>query len=67
MADDSKVIDGRRYMWDGEDYASESAAGEKMANYRNDGFDTQLVEEDGRYFVYTRRVVADVPPEGAPP
>lgn len=59
-----KIIDGKKYMWDGEDYESESAAQENMAKYSNDGFETKLIEEDGRHLVYTRRVVKEVTVEG---
>jgi hypothetical protein len=64
--DNFKIIDGKKYMWDGEDYESKSAAEENILKYGNDGFDTQLIEEDGKYLVYTRRVVTEIVVEGAP-
>jgi hypothetical protein len=64
--DSSKTIDGKKYMWDGEDHPSESAAQEKMSEYNTDGFETELVEDDGKYYVYTRRVVTEIVVEGGP-
>lgn len=64
--DNVKIIDGKKYMWDGEDYESESAARENILKYSNDGFETKLIEEDGKYLVYTRRVATEVVVEGEP-
>jgi hypothetical protein len=64
--DNFKIIDDKKYMWDGEDYQSEDAAKENMSKYSADGFETKLVEEDGKYFVYTRRVVTEIVIEGEP-
>lgn len=61
-----KIIDSKKFMWDGKDYESESAARENVSKYENDGFETQLINEDGKYAVYTRRVVTDVVVEGDP-
>ena len=63
----SKVIDGKKFMWDGEDYPDKSKAEEKKASYEKDGFETKLVEEDGKYYVYSRRVVTEIVVEGEPP
>ena len=64
--DNFKIIDGKKYMWDGEDYESESATQENISKYNNDGFETKLIEENGKYLVYTRRVVTEIVVEGEP-
>ena len=64
--DNAKIIDGKKFMWDGEDYESESAAQENASKYSKDGFETKLIDEGGKYFVYTRRVVTEVVVEGEP-
>lgn len=61
-----KVIEGKKYMWDGEDYQAESAARENILKYNNDGFETKLIEEDEKCLVYTRRVVTEIVVEGEP-
>jgi hypothetical protein len=53
-------------MWDGEDYESEAAAQENISKYSDDDFETKLIEEDGKYLVYTRRVVTEIVVEGEP-
>ncbi|UCH98288.1 MAG: hypothetical protein JSV88_16000 [Candidatus Aminicenantes bacterium] len=66
MADNFKIIDSKKYMWDHEDYQTEAAARENISTYSNDGFETKLIEEDGKYLVYTRRVVTEIVVEGEP-
>jgi len=53
-------------MWDGEDYESEAAAKENASKYSKDGFETRLIDEGGKHFVFTRRVVTEVVVEGEP-
>lgn len=60
MAESVKIIDGKKFMWDGINYESESAAKENVDKYSKDGFETKLIEEDGKYFVYSRRVAAEI-------
>jgi hypothetical protein len=62
-----RFIDRRKFMWDGEAYASPAAAEAKKKDYETQGFETQLVEEEGKAFVYTRRVVKEIVIEGEPP
>jgi hypothetical protein len=62
--DSFRIIDGKKWMWDGEDYESESAAQESIAKYSDDGFDTKLLEEEGKYVVMTRRLVKEIQVEG---
>ena len=47
-------------MWDGEDYNAESAAREHLLEYNDNGFETVLIEEGGKYFVYSRRLVTEI-------
>ena len=66
--DIARTFDEKKYMWDGEVYETRDAAEEKEQEYKGQGFDTQLVEEEGVYLVYNRRVAAEVVVEGpAPP
>ncbi len=64
MAENLKIIDGKKFMWDGINYESESAAKENVDKYSKDRFETKLIEEDGKYFVYSRRAAAEVKIEG---
>ncbi len=54
----AKKIDGKKFMWDGGTYESPAAAQQVMEGYAKDGFEVQMVEDDGQYLVYSRRVAA---------
>ena len=54
-------------MWDGETYENENLAQETKARYEENGFETQLFEEEGQYVVYTRRMVTEIVIEGEAP
>lgn len=62
-----RFFDRRKFMWDGEAYESRAAAEAKKADYETQGFETQLLEEEGKALVYTRRVVKEIVIEGEPP
>jgi len=54
-------------MWDGRAYTNEKERREIAQKYKDDGFEVELVEEGGEYFLFTRRVVEEVVVEGTPP
>lgn len=61
-----RLIDRRKFMWDGEVYESDAAAEAKRRGYEAQGFETQLVNEEEKSLLYTRRVVKEVVVEGDP-
>ena len=63
----ARLIDGMKFMWDGQDYESIEEAEKVQAQYEKEKFETRIVEEDGKIHVYTRRVVTEVVVEGSPP
>ena len=67
MPDASKVIDGKKFMWDNEVYESEKDAQEVKKKYEDDNFEVELIQEENQYFLYTRRVVTEIVLEGEPP
>jgi hypothetical protein len=68
MPDASKIINGRKVMWDGEEYATEQEAQDVKKTYEDDNFEVELVQEEEKYLLYTRRVVTEIVLEGeAPP
>jgi hypothetical protein len=54
----SRKIDGKKFMWDGATYDNKQKAYETTVAYQSDGFETQLIEEDGQFLVYSRKVAA---------
>ena len=67
MPDASKVIDGKKFMRDGEIYESEKDAQEVKQKYEKDDFEVELIQEEDKYFLYSRRVVTEIVLEGEPP
>jgi len=67
MPDASKVIDGKKFMWDGEVYESEKDAQEEKKKYEKNDFEVELIQEENQHFLYTRRVVTEIVLEGEPP
>ena len=61
-----KIINGKKFMWDGYDYPEKKDALESAQKYKNDGFETEVIEKENKFFVFTRRVVKEVVIEGSP-
>jgi len=60
MPDVAKKIDGKKFMWDKGYYFTEDEARQKMAQYEKEGFEAKCMEENGKYLVYTRRLVTEI-------
>ncbi len=60
MAVRSQLFDGKKYMWDGQEYDDKKKAGEVEKEYREKGFDVQNYSESGKILLFTRRVVTEV-------
>jgi hypothetical protein len=60
MPNNMLFFNGKKFMWDGIDYPSGEQASETMNKYKTDGFEVELHEEDGKTYLYTRRVVKEV-------
>lgn len=68
MPDVSKIINGKKFMWDGAVYESKKEAEDTMQKYKKDGFEVELIEEEKKHLLYTRRAVKEIEVEGeAPP
>ncbi|MHC4435689.1 MAG: hypothetical protein ACYTBS_28080 [Planctomycetota bacterium] len=60
MAEKVQFFDGKKFMWDSEDYADKNAAKEAEKKYVADGFEVQSLNEDGKVLLYTRRVATEI-------
>ncbi|GAJ15175.1 unnamed protein product [marine sediment metagenome] len=60
MTNITEKIDGKKFMWDKGNYSTEAEAKEKMAKYEKDGFETRIVKEEGKFLVYSRRIVTEI-------
>ena len=61
-----RYFDRKKFMWDGEEYASKDDATQKEKEFRGKDFEVQVVPDNGKHLIYTRRVVTEVVVEGAP-
>ncbi len=55
----SLIRDGKKFMWDGLWYDAKEDASRAGQSYQDDGFQIGIVEEGGKFLVYTRRLVKD--------
>ena len=60
MADRARFFDGKKYMWDGQEYDDQKKAREVEKEYREKGFDVQSCSEAGKILLYTRRIVTEI-------
>jgi hypothetical protein len=67
MPDSARIINGKKFMWDGAVYESKEKAQEVMEKYKKDNFEVEFIEEEKQYLVYTRRVVKEIVLDGKPP
>ncbi len=67
MANSSRIINGKKFMWDGAAYASKEEAQGVLEKYKADNFEVELIEEESQFLVYTRRVVKEIVLEGPAP
>jgi hypothetical protein len=54
------VSNGKKFMWDGRSFENREEASRVAESYENNSFEVRMVEEGGKFFVYTRRVVKEV-------
>ena len=55
-----RIVNGRKFIWDGQAHLSQEAAEQVVSRYRSEGFETEIVEEEGEFLAYTRREVKKV-------
>ena len=58
--DNVKFFDEKKFMWDGRTYMSESEATSIKAEYEKNNFETLMVQEEEKYFLFTRRIVTEI-------
>lgn len=60
MTEQVRFFDGKKFMWDSEEYADKKKAQEVQKKYSGDGFEVQSCNENGKVLLYTRRIVTEV-------
>ncbi len=54
-----RVVEGKKFLWDGEEYDSDERASANEEQYRKNGFEVQRVAQGPKVLLYTRRVVRE--------
>ena len=62
----SRRFEGKKFMGDGHAYTTEAEAQEKAQVYREKGFQVELVAQDGRLYLFTRREIKEIVVEEKP-
>jgi hypothetical protein len=60
MSENICYHEGKKYMWDGEEYDSKDKAAAVGKAYQEKGFEIHSVRKGGKVLLYTRRVVTEV-------
>ncbi len=60
MAEKTRLFEGKKYMWDGQEYDNEEKASLMEKQYSEKGFEVQMWREDGKVLIYTRRIVTEI-------
>ena len=56
----SLLRDGKKFMWDGRFYATREEASTAKKAYQLENFEVCQTEEEGKFLVYTRKVIKEV-------
>jgi len=56
----SLIFDGKKFLWDGSLYATREEAAPVEEAYQKDNFEVRVIEDEGKFLVYTRRFVKQV-------
>jgi hypothetical protein len=67
MPDSSRIINRKKFMWDGVIYPTKEEAQGIVEKYKADNFEVEFVEEGNQFLVYTRRVVKEIVLDGPAP
>jgi hypothetical protein len=60
MAEQVRFFEGKKFMWDGEEYDEKEKADEVEKQYSEKDFEVRSCNEDGKVLLYTRRVVTEI-------
>ncbi len=60
MAEKTRFFEGKKYMWDGQEYDNEEQASSVEKQYTEKGFEVQMWREDEKVLIYTRRIVTEI-------
>ena len=62
----ARVFNGKKYMWDGRIYETKQDMKRTAEEYAKEDFEVEEVEEEGKNYLFTRRLVTEIVVEGSP-
>jgi len=65
--EDVRYEDTSKFMWDGKIYESREEMKIREKEYEEHNFEVRHFEQEGKYLLYTRRVVKEIILDGPPP
>ncbi len=62
----ARTFNGKKFMWDGRTYDNKQEMTKVKQEYQDKDFEVEVVEEDSKHFLFSRRLVKEVVVEGSP-
>ena len=56
----AKFFEEKKFMWDGKAYETDAEAKDVKARYDKDRFETRIIQEEQKYYIFTRRIVTEI-------
>ncbi len=53
------IADGKKFMWDGRVFDTAEESLQQATAYERENFEVRRTDQDGKFFVYTRRAVKE--------
>lgn len=50
------ICEGKKFMWDGRLHAAQEEGLREAEEYSSENFEVRMVEQEGKFLVYTRRI-----------
>ncbi len=66
MVERVRIIEDKKFMWDGIEYETEEQARSAEKEYLEKDFEVRLVAEGEKFLLFTRRVVTEIVLDGQP-
>ena len=60
MAEKTRFFEGKKFLWDGEEYDNKGKAKSVEKKYTEKGFEVRMWRENEKVLLYTRRIVTEI-------
>ena len=56
----SRIFSSKKFLWDGNTYEDKEMAKETAKQYKDSGFEVEMIEGEKKWYLFTRRVIKEV-------